>query len=99
MKDREKLIMFVQLKDNIIWNIKKIKYINVEDIMDINSWDEDDCKNIYEDLTYTINNNNGSVNGLDAETCIWCIKNRMEGLSYTCRGCAYGKRYFKCGSF
>ena len=92
MNDKEKIIKFIQLKNEIIKKESKINYINKEDIDDIKSWSDDDCKTIYARMTNEININ--KIYGLGFASCPWCILYKKKG---ECSDCGYGDRYIECG--
>ena len=68
---KEKLIMFIKLKNERIKKITNIDYINNEDIEDIKNWDPEICDKVYKILKININNiPKYNFSGL---TCPWCI--------------------------
>ena len=90
MTYQEKLIMFVQLKNEIIEKESGIKYINEIDIGDIERWLEKTCKKIYKELIQTIQK--GACR-LKTSTCIWCLK-----YEEICFHCTYADRHGRCGN-
>ncbi len=105
MNDKEKLIKFIQLKNEIIEKETDLKYITQIDIDIINKWNDNICKRIYTDLTRAINDL--GEKGLTENTCIWCIKdyidhnNIISNIKYlecisTCYGCEYKTQHGKC---
>ncbi len=91
MDVKEKLIKFIQLKNEIIEKETGLKYIVQEDIDDIKKWNEKECNNVYDDLDFFIHSNS-KVNGLTEYTCIWCFKHFGE----KCEECDYGLRHGIC---
>ena len=91
MNYQEKIIKFVQLKNEIIEKETNIKYIDQEDIDDIKKWSEKECNNIYDDLQFYIYSTR-NINELTEFTCIWCFKHFAEG----CENCEYGIRHGIC---
>ena len=89
MNYRGKLVAFLTYKNEIIKRSTGIKYINREDITEVNRWKDTVCQRIYE----TIKNNiiNHGAFGVSTNTCAWCIKH-LEG----CDNCGYGNRHLKC---
>ena len=92
MDAKEKLIMFIQLKNEIIEKETGIQYASIDDIMDVNDWEEKECENIYKTLIKHINKRLSER--LCMGTCIWCLKN--SGKEDICKGCGYGERHGKC---
>ena len=84
MTHQDKLIKFVKLKNEVIENETGIKYIKDADIENVKTWDETECKFVYEELLYNINNLH--KHGLTRYTCIWCIIKDID-----CCDCNYGK--------
>ena len=91
MNAKEKLIMFVQLKNGIIEEKTGIQYANVNDIMDINDWNMYECEYIYNSVVNAIDSRYAEE--LYSETCIWCIKYNDNG---GCINCGYGERHGVC---
>ncbi len=97
MNYQEKLIKFVQLKNEIIEKESDIKYIVQEDIDIIKKWDNIICEKIYVELISEIKS--FGRNGLADDTCIWCLKKYIES---GCRGddcddCEYKINHGECG--
>lgn len=90
MSDKEKLIKFVLLKNEIIEKETGIKYVEQEDIDDIQKWKEGECEEIYYELIQTISND--KTYGVGESTCIWCLKNNP----LVCFDCEYGKKHGIC---
>ena len=90
MKYQEKLIKFIQLKNELIKKETKLYYIDDYDIDTVKGWFEKSCKNIYKILKDNIKYI-GS-NGLTELTCIWCIHNKED----TCYKCEYGFHHGIC---
>ncbi len=83
LTSKDKLLRFLQLKQDIIKKRFKINYMLKADFDEVKSWDELDCEitvsNIAED------------HETDEETCAWCIIEEMK-----CSNCGYGKRNKIC---
>jgi hypothetical protein len=84
---KEKLIKYVQAKNKYIKNITGINYVTEDDIDDIMSWEEEECKQIWRTL-YPADELHG---------CPWCIKTYTKHLRLNCGACSYGNRNNKCG--
>ena len=92
MTYKDKLIKFLQLKNDTIYKQVRIKYVYKADLKDISLWSEDDCEKIYNVIKDNIVFY--KVQGIDETTCPWCIKYTIK---YTiCKNCEYGKRHEKC---
>ena len=79
---KEKLIKYVQAKNDYIISMTSIDYITEEDIYDIMSWKEEECKQIWQTLKPKT-----EVGG-----CPWCTKHYLD-----CDVCSYGDRNGECG--
>ena len=88
MTNKEKLIKFIEAKNRLVVKASGVKYIDKEDIKDINEWNNPVCKNVYKQLTKEILN---GAEELYISTCIWCIK-----YSTHCDSCGYQERHGKC---
>ena len=98
MNYQEKLIKFVQLKNEIIEKEIDIKYVNQEDIDNIKKWDNIICEEIYVELISAIKS--FGRKGLNDDTCIWCIKKYIE-YEYrreACDNCEYKINHGECGN-
>lgn len=91
MNNKEKIIKFLEMKNEIIEKEIHIKYIFEEDIQDVKSWSNKECNKVYTYITDAIYNE--KVYGLGFATCPWCIIYKDRGCLY----CGYCKRYGKCG--
>ena len=90
MKDKEKLIKFVQLKNEIIEKETGINYVTQKDIDDIKKWKKNEYEETYQILIENIDDD--KTYGLGEATCIWCIKNNP----LPCLDCEYGKKHGIC---
>ena len=61
MTYKEKLVKFLEVKDSIIYTTSNVKYINKEDIEEIESWSEEDCKKVYRYMIKTINDDDTAI--------------------------------------
>jgi hypothetical protein len=84
---KEKIIKYVQAKNKYIKNITGINYVTEDDIDDIMSWKEKECRLIWRKIK-PINEING---------CPWCIKTYIKHDFLNCTDCSYGNRNGKCG--
>jgi len=66
--DKDKLIMFLELKNERIKKITNIDYINNEDIEDIKNWDPEICDMVYNKIANNIIDHK-YVYGLSSTTC------------------------------
>ena len=89
MTYKEKLIKFVEAKNQFIISKIGLPYADKKDFKDIRKWKEEDCKYIYKDIKHIINN--GVAVSFTIGTCPWCLKYIMN-----CDKCGYGKRHGKC---
>ncbi len=90
MKHQEKLIKFIQLKNEIIEKETDLFYINQDDIDGLKRWPETLCIDVYQELIENIQF--GKASGINDGTCIWCIENR----NCNCYECEYGARHGIC---
>ena len=97
MKYQEKLIKFIQLKNEIIEKESDIKYIVQEDINNIKKWDNILCEKVYVDLISEIKS--FGRRGLNDDTCIWCLKKYIETgwRDDECDNCEYKINHGECG--
>ena len=100
LTSKEKLIIFIKLKNSRIKKITDIDYITNEDIKDIESWDIELCDKVYKKLEININNiRNHNFSGL---TCPWCIiyyeiDNDYDDINGYCDpDCGYLIRHGNC---
>ena len=89
MNYKGRLVAFLTYKNEIIEEGAGVKYINREDITEVNGWDESECKQIYERLRHGIISLDAY--GAFTNTCIWCMKHPKR-----CDDCGYGNRHMKC---
>ena len=96
MTYKEKLVKFLEVKDSIIYTTSNVKYINKEDIEEIESWSEEDCKKVYRYMIKTINDDDAFEFYPNSTTCPWCVFNVFCNNAYKCKECGYGKRHGFC---
>ncbi len=95
MTGKEKLIKFLQLKNEVIKKETNINYVGKEDVTEISSWDEDRCGSIYKDIVRTVMDID--TKGLSSTTCPWCVAYRKHcGGDGGCTLCNYGQRNGNC---
>lgn len=94
MNDKEKIIKFLEMKNEIIKKESKINYIDKEDIEDVKSWSNKKCKTIYQYITDQIHIK--KVYGIGFSTCPWCILCNIYKVK-GCTDCGYGERHGECG--
>ena len=58
MTNKEKIIKFLELKNDFIFRKTDIEYIDSEDIDDVNTWSEELCEELYEGIRFEIIKNN-----------------------------------------
>ena len=87
---KDKLIKFLELKNELIYKKIGINYVNKRDIREIKSWEDHECKWIYNIIKNGIFLGSKDAKG---KTCPWCIKYN------DCNNCGYGKRYGICIQF
>jgi len=100
MTYKKKLIRFVEAKELIIYLTANIKYVDEEDIKEINSWSEKTCEKIYEFILDYFNknlDNNFTYYNTMKATCPWCIYTDYVKHRKTCDLCKYGGRHNICG--
>jgi len=93
---KDKLIMFLELKNKRIKKFSRYNYIENEDIEDIKNWDLKICDMVYNKIANNILNHN-YIYGLSNTTCPWCIL-YFYSMSNTCDldSCGYAKRHGDC---
>ena len=89
MTNKEKIIKFLELKNDFIFRETDIEYIDSEDIDDVNTWSEELCEELYEGICFEINKNN--INGVGSGVCVWCAIHNPQ-----CSKCGYGIRHGVC---
>ena len=95
MTDQEKLVKFVEMKNEIIKGKTGVVYVTEEDIADIREWDDNVCKEVYEELCYWIND--CERGGLTTHTCIWCHFDDIVNVTCDdCDECKYAARHGMC---
>ena len=93
MNSTEKLVKFIEMKNEIIENKTSIKYINEKDIAEVREWSQDKCKKTYERLKYNIFKM--MAFDISVTTCPWCLINTKSYIK-GCEDCGYGKRHVVC---
>ena len=94
MTYKKKLIKFVEIKASNLHKSSSIKYIDEEDIKEINYWSINICSYIYKFIVKHINSNTPS--SPHAQTCPWCIYHFRIKSYINCNNCKYGKRHGIC---
>jgi hypothetical protein len=92
MTSNEKIIMFMQGKNDIIKKYnKKLSYFKTGDKKEILSWSKKDANRIWKILK-----KNKNATGLSTINCPFCIYNKADCVDNRCNICGYGKRHHKC---
>lgn len=86
---KERLIMFIVLKNEKLKEKTGIEYINEDDIIDIRHWYESMCKLSYQTIIDLIKN------GYRSDISLWCIFFKEDSNECNCV-CGYGMRNGFC---
>ena len=94
MKDQEKLIRFMNYKQNKISKLgKELDYFNSKDLKDLAELSDTDAKFCCDEIKRLVKNN---FTKKDAGVCPFCILFRLKNGQ--CSGCPYATRHGFCNN-
>ena len=96
MNTKEELLQLIEAKNQIIYEFTEIKYINNNDLADIDKWKTDELEYVLSELKNALEDGLG----LRENTCPWCIlmKYRCHAVyeQEICHWCPYGEHHRIC---
>ena len=102
MTYKEKLIMFLKMKNSVIRKYSNknrcsiSEYIDQKDIYEIENWTKNICSQVYKYIVKHVDSSVGAI--YHAQTCPWCIYYfNIKGYK-NCSSCKYGKRNGVCSN-
>lgn len=94
MNYKDKIITFLEKKNELLIGVSGIAYITEEDLNEIKEeWSEKKCKKVWVRLKRETRNGVGKI--LGAAVCPWCLHTLLINKK-TCDSCGYGKRNGRC---
>jgi len=96
MSAKEKLKLLMGFKARRIWLLGAKSwylYYTPQDAKEIDSWDEDNAEDVWEDICTAVEGDFSCEMGLSSATCPWCVFWEMA-----CKKCGYAKRHGRCGN-
>ena len=103
MKSKEKLLLFLEKKNEVVerrTGLVHINYISFKDLEEIKNWKVQECVKIYNEIVAAVKKSNiGKTILYDVATCPWCLKYQEDfrtANNANCKNCNYGKRHGIC---
>ena len=93
-KSRQRILSYMRTKDKMVYREAALRLYVEEDYEDVESWSEDDCRNVVASLRTCLEN--GALASTDSMLCPQCIKSLNSSGIIVCSRCSYGKRHGSC---
>lgn len=107
MDSRDKLIRFVQLKNDLVLKLQgkkknKVEYCCEKVWNKIKKWPIEECNTVYKKLKISYDTDDPTIYsdshvGLSYNSCIWCLIQDRMGWD-GCHNCEYAMTYNRCGT-
>lgn len=87
---KQKILKYLQLKDNWIFKMTKLRYCYKKDFEEVENWGKKECRKVWKILSYFSKLNSQEIH-FPNEFCPWCL------MDFNCEtNCGWWKRHNKC---